>query len=81
MRPFVSELTEYGFNFGALIVERMWSEKGYAAVRLRTDSVSIIVQASPNGRSVYVQRIDKRKSAKVGKRKSTKPTSDNPPFG
>lgn len=58
------ELTDFGFNFGALIVERMWSDKGYVAVRLRAGRTDVIVQASPTGRTVHVTRTERKGRSK-----------------
>lgn len=58
--------TAFGFDFGALIVERMWHHKGYVAVRIRTaHDDGVIVQSSPTGRVLHVQRLEKKRKRKT----------------
>lgn len=55
--------TTYGFEFGDLAVERLFTHKGYVAVRLRSVATGkyVDVQVSPTGRSFHVkQGKDKR---------------------
>lgn len=48
--------TRYGFEYGAVSVERMWNHKGYVAIRLvcRESGKYVDVQVSPKGYTVYV---------------------------
>jgi hypothetical protein len=46
-----SEITEYGFNFGSLTVERACSHKGTAMLNIKTPKGIIQIQASPSGKT------------------------------
>lgn len=54
--------TAFGFNFGALVVERMYHTNGYTAVRIRTEyDDGVIIEGSPHGRQITVNRLPKRR--------------------
>lgn len=50
------EETRYGFEYGAVAVERMWNHDGYVCIRLvcRKSGKYVDVQASPKGYSLHV---------------------------
>jgi len=54
------EETRYGFEYGAVSVERMWNRDGYVCIRIvaRDSGKYVDIQASPKGRNLYVSNGD-----------------------
>ena len=50
--------TNLGFEFEDASVERLFSHRGYAAIRIRSRSTGeyVDVQLSPKGRNIYIHR-------------------------
>lgn len=48
--------TPYGFEYGALSVERCWSHEGACCIRIRSIPTGkfVDVQTTPKGRKMYV---------------------------
>jgi hypothetical protein len=61
-RPVHYAETRYGFEYGALSIERMWSHNGYVCIRLvaRPGGEYVDVQASPKGRKLHVTTGNER---------------------
>jgi hypothetical protein len=54
------EETRFGFEYGALSIERMWSHDGHVCIRIverkSKKSKYVDIQASPTGRKIHVRR-------------------------
>ena len=45
----ISEVTEYGFNFGSMSVTRVCSDKGVGVISVNTPKSTIKIRATKNG--------------------------------
>lgn len=55
-----SELTRYGFRYGAVEVTRLGSYRGSVEIGLKTDGESLSITVSPAGQKVRVFSRDGR---------------------
>jgi len=52
--------TKYGFEYGALTIERLFSVEGYVYVSAKTKRDEVQICCSPRGRSLRIFRKGKR---------------------
>jgi hypothetical protein len=60
-----NQITDFGFDFGALEVTRASDAYGYATVRVRTEHCSVLITASPKGQSIQIEAETKTSTGRI----------------